>query len=117
MLYAVLAHLMAFLTSSIYFLAQRYKLFSNSPNLHSKMVEGIFLNIQPYRRKCKKTGFTFTRNLLTYCAVSVNPIFVWLASKGNQKPDRDIPTPVALFVYSTNDSSQPSSVQKGMIEL
>ena len=26
-----------------YFLAQRYKLFSNSPNFHSKMVEGIFL--------------------------------------------------------------------------
>ena len=81
------------------------------------MVEGIFLKRLPYRRKCKKTGFTFTRNQLISCAISVNPVFVWLASKGNQKPDRDIPTPVALFVYSTNDNSQPSSVQKGMIEL
>ena len=28
------------------------------------------------RSSCKKTGFTFTRNLLIYCVISVNPVFV-----------------------------------------
>ena len=59
--------------------------FSELPNIHSKRMRGIFLNIQAYRRNCKETSVTVTSNVLCLCVLGVTLVLGWRQRGINQR--------------------------------